>query len=546
LNRWRHAEAGSSLVAATSLGILLSIIGLTLAARVAGGSIATAGALHRERSLVAAESMLAQTLERFGRDPDAWRFLRGELGPSALDRTWSPIAQSHDSILPSAEGRVELVRTGAGEVRIRAAGRSGAETRSLEAIARARSVADYGWLIDLEVLDPLLTTTSRGPCRVHGGVPRLPAEHDCRVTHYDVQDRFDGPFHSNDVVTLTGAPTFLSSVTTSWVTRQGAGLVEPGFIGPAVAGLETPFGLGVRSFIELPDDASAVVGPLATCRFRGPTVVRFLGSSIRVRSPLSARGGTVETGPVGCPGVDVVLLEDFVEIALPPAAVIEVARARAEDCGNHPLGIGPNDDRDLERTCFAGDAFVWGEYTSRRTLIAHDDVVLVRDVVRSSGAAPDAVLGLIAGDSVVFRRPVGAPLRVVAPFGTNLAFGGSGTIPFGPWPSDAPLQQSAVWDSPRIDGALVALRGSVRIENPAWGREHEGAVTIHGSLTQRFRGVFAWERLTASGALQARMGYPLELTYDRRFLEHLPRAMPGLGDPTLRVLRITDLGPADG
>jgi hypothetical protein len=235
-----------------------------------------------------------------------------------------------------------------------------------------------------------------------------------------------------------------------------------------------------------------------------------------------------------------------VAVALEATATIEVTRGAADDCGVHPLGITEDDDNDLERVCFAGDVFVWGDYAGRRAVVAHDDVVIVHDVVRGAGQGDEAVLALVAGDSVVLRRPVGPTLRVVAPFGTNRPFGGSDTVPFGTWPLDAPLQVSAVWDAPVIEASLVALRGSVRIENPAWGQEHAGRVTIRGSVAQRFRGTFRWERRTASGALQARMGYEHDLFYDHSLLERLPPGLPDIGESSLRILELTEILPAEG
>jgi hypothetical protein len=535
-------EGGSALVAATSLAVLLVIIGVTLAARVTAGAVATSGALHRERALAAAEGMLALTLERFEVDAEAQRHLADGIGSGTLDLPWHVADRGTSSVAGPVESRLSVRRVGPGEVLIEAAGRSAGEERTLVARARRRSVIDHLWITDLEVLDPVLTATVRAHCSVHGGAAVMPDGHDCRPSGYGVDDRFDGPFHSNDVVRLDATATFLSSVTTAWAVASDSDIAVPAFTGPGVATSLTPFGLGAQGRIELPIAArvDAVDGP--TCRFRGPTVIRLVGGSIRVRSPLSARGGEVATGPVGCPGLDVAALSDFVPIALADPATIEVARGHADDCGVHPLGITEDDDRDLERACFAGDAFVWGEYDAGRAIVAHDDVVIVRDIVRG-GPIGTGFLALVAGDSVVLRRPIGPTLRVIAPFGTNRPFAGSGTPPFGAWPLDAPLEHSAVWDAPLIEASLVALRGSVRVENPAWGQEHAGRVTIRGSIAQRFRGAFRWERRTASGALQGRMGYGLDLVYDRRLLEGMPPGLPDVRDPSLRILDLREIHP---
>jgi len=539
-------EGGSALVAAASLAVLLAIIGLTLTARVTAGVRATAGALDRERAYAAAEGMLALTLERLGDDDQARRYLAGEMTQNALDLPWQVLIVDDSFPDSSAEARVSMTRTQHGEIRIESAARAGGEVRTLVARARHRSVADHVWVSDIEVLDPVLTATARGHCHVHGGSASLPEELECRPTAYGSGDRFDGPFHSNDAVRLEGSVDFGSSATTAWVSASQDGIAAPSFTGPGVMSDQSPFGLGVAGRIELPFGVEVDPADGPACRFRGPTIIRFAGDSIRVRSPLSARGGDVASGPIGCVGLDVAALGGFVAVALEPAATIEVTRGDADDCGAHPLGVTEDDDKDLERSCFAGDAFVWGAYAGRRALVAHDDIVIVHDIVRGAGQGDASVLALVAGDSVVLRRPVGPTLRVIAPFGTNRPFGGSDTPPFGTWPLDAPLQVSAVWDAPVIEASLVALRGSVRIENPAWGQEHAGRVTIRGSIAQRFRGTFRWERRTASGALQARMGYEHDLFYDHSLLERLPPGLPDIGESSLRMLELTEILPAEG
>lgn len=539
-------EGGSALVAAASLAVLLAIIGLTLTARVTAGVRATSAALDREGAYVAAEGMLAMTLERLVGDDQARNYLAGESAQHAMDLPWQVLIVDDSTQGSSAEARLSMTRLGHGEVRIETSGRSGGEVRTLVARARHRSVADHLWISDLEVLDPVLTATARGHCHAHGGAAFLPEDQDCRPTGYGIGDRFDGPFHSNDSVHLQDSVDFLSSATTAWVSASQGGMAAPSFTGPGVVSDQSPFGLGLKGRIDLPFRAQVDPADGPACRFRGPTVIRFVGGSIRVRSPLSARGGEVASGPVGCPGIDVGALDDFVAIALDATATIEVARGGADDCGVHPLGVTEDDDKDLERVCFAGDAFVWGDYAGRRAVVAHDDVVIVHDVVRGAGQGDAAALALVAGDSVVLRRPIGPTLRVVAPFGTNRPFGGSDTPPFGTWPLDAPLQVSAVWAAPVIEASLVALRGSVRIENPAWGQEHVGRVTIRGSVAQRFRGTFRWERRTASGALQARMGYEHDLFYDHSLLERVPPGLPDIGESTVRILELTEILPAVG
>jgi hypothetical protein len=540
-------EDGSAIIAVVSLGLLLVVVTAAMTGRIVGGTRASLGALEREQSLAAAEAGLSATLERLATDPLTAEMLAGLAPVSLLDRPWHvPAGLSTDGDA-GISARVALAREDQGELRIVVSGRAGNSVRALEALVRPRSVADHGWLTDLEILDPIVLGIARGHCRTHGGAVAL-ADERCVPTVYGERDAFDGPFHSNDLVRVDGAARFGSTATSALLSEGVSGPPVAGFDVTGTLGLPPPFGLGFRSRIDLVDAASDVLAPLGpTCRLRGPTVVRFDGPMVRLRSPLSA-SPSVDAGPeLGCNGVDLAMLDTFQSVELPERAVIEIVPADPSSCGSHPLDIGQDDDRVLERRCFAGDAFVWGDFVGQRAVVAHDDVVLLWDVVPTHGVDDaSSVAALIAGDSVVLRRPVTAPLRVVAPFGQNAPFAAPGSVPYGQWPLDAPNATATTWDAPMIVASLVALRGSFRLENPTWGREHPGPLTVVGSITQRYRGPLRWERRTASGALQATMGYDLELTYDRRLLHVTPPALPGLGDPSLRLMSLREVAPPEG
>jgi hypothetical protein len=543
-------DDGSAIVAVVWLSVLVAIVAAAMSARIIGGTRATLGAIEREQAFAAAEAGLLAALERVSEDASASDVLDGVAPPGLLDRDWHvPDGMGADAASGIAT-RVAVVRPQPEELSIVASGRSGDTVRALEAVVRRRSVADHVWFTDLEVLDPVVLGTARGYCSVRGG-PMVGLDERCSSSSYGADDRFDGPFHSNDVVRASGDARFASTATSALLRDGPQGVPVAGFDVTGVLAEPPPFGLGFRSHIDLVDSAADVfTGAGPTCRLRGPTVVRFDGAAVRLRSPLSARSAVPDVGAereLGCNGVDLTTLDSFQSVDLPERAVIEIVPAAPSSCGSHPLGVGQDDDRVLERRCFAGDAFVWGDFVGQRTVVAHDDVVLLWDVVPTHGVEDArSVAGLVAGDSVVLRRPVTAPLRVVAPFGQNAPFAAPGFVPFGGWPLDAPNATATTWDAPRIVASLVALRGSLRIENPTWGREHPGPVTVVGSITQRFRGPLRWERRTASGTLQGRMGYGLELTYDRRLLHVTPPALPGLGDPSLRLMSLREVAPPEG
>lgn len=276
-----------------------------------------------------------------------------------------------------------------------------------------------------------------------------------------------------------------------------------------------------------------------TCRFRGPTLIRFDGTAVHVRSPRSAPRPDDGASPdrvIGCLGVDTSVLVDGATVTLPDTAIIEVVRDDRADCVAHPLGIPLDEDTERGWWCASGDAFVWGEYDGSRSVRAEDNVQVVWDLEPVDAQAEDrAVLGIVAGDSVVLRRPVGRPVRRVAPFGRNVAFAGPGIAPFDDGPGDAPTSIPATWEAPRITAALVALRGSVTIQNPFRGQVHTGPVRIEGSVVARFPGVFSWEITNSRGSVVARTGYALELVDDPSLRRSPPPGMPVVAGFPLRV-----------
>jgi hypothetical protein len=425
----------------------------------------------------------------------------------------------------------------------------GGAHHSVTAIVRPRSTVDHLLLTGYEVLDPALLWHPRGECASVRVEPQR-APH-CRPVVLG-PGHLDGPVHSNDAIEVASGTTFGSVVTTSHLANSLEGRIGPAFWGSGLepAANAPAFGLRYRQDVSLPRDVRDVIGGSAvTCRFRGPTLLRFDGQRVRVTSPRSMPRAGESQDPreaIGCFGVDRVALGGVVVVDLPDRTVIEVVRDPILDCVDHPLGLAHGEDTERDWWCTGGDAFVWGRYRGTHTVLAQDHVQLVWDVEPGDAAEAandlgDDLLGLVAGDSIVLRRPVGRPIRRTAPYGLNLAFAGPNIAPFGAHPLDAPNAVPTAWDAPRIVASLVALRGSVTIQNPFRGQTHPGPVLVHGSLATRFRGVFAWEDRNDSGTLLGDMGYPLQLTYDRRLVRTTPPVMPLTDHGAVRILSL-DIG----
>jgi hypothetical protein len=537
-------DMGSAIVGVLAVGLVAVVVVASAAARLSAASESSRMSVAREQALLLAELGADAALAQLAENATARH----------LDVVAPPLGRVLSGSLQAADGTASYVVDVVGSgplLRITSQATVGAAARAVEVDVRRRMTGDLLWMTDREVIDPALLGLPRGAC----DVPRQSGARDpaCLDVSYGAADRFDGPFHSNDTLLLAGPAEFASTVTSADVHRDGDGRITtvPAGTGGTAGGEPGPFGFAHAPAVRLPERAADVLGGASpTCRFRGPTLLRFDGHAVRITSPLSVP--TPEDGPagpagIGCAGVDLSALAAPTTVVLPASTVIEIVDA--DGCNGHPLGLTVAQDRDRVWHCDAGDAFVWGRYLGARTVLAAGSVMLLWDVEPGTAASPadpstsDAMLGLVATDSIVVRRLVGPPLAVVAPYGRNLPVSAPDVAPFGAYPADAPTPVASTWEAPRIVASLVALRGGFGIQNPFVGQEHAGSVHVIGSVAQRFHGVHRWELRNRTGSVVARTGYDLEVTYDRRLVTSAPPALPSTRSGRFRVLRIEEVRP---
>lgn len=519
-------ECGSAVVMAVVLAGVVLVLGTALVARTLGAVEAARGSEERARARLLAETGLE-------------RSIRSLASGDAHDRIRMRTKVVASSV-EHGDGLVERIRAGAtpDELLIEVESRVGAASHRATAAVRPFLSADHLLLLERRVIDPALLGLPRAACDWPSGDPRRSAE--CRDATLGPLS-LDGPVHVREGLVFREGTT--ASRLTSSVLMPGPDGSPVVTLGDAQESGPAPV-VTHRAGPGLPRSIEAVRGRATiTCRLRGPTSLRFDGPVVRVRSPSSVPRPDEpnEAGrAIGCMGVDRTLLATVTPIELPADAVIEIVRDDAGACVLHPLGL-TGDDADRPWGCGDGSAFVWGRYQGRRTVLAEDDVQVVWDLEPgdASGAVPhtgDDLLGLVAGDSIVLRRPVSPPVRRVAPLGRNLAFAGPGIPPFGDHPADAPTPSASTWDQPRIVASLVALRGSVTLQNPFIGEPGVGPLSIVGSVAGRFPGVFAWEARSSRGTLIGTTGYVLALQHDRRLLDDAPPLLPLTDDSRLRVI----------
>lgn len=565
-DRRRSPEDGAVLVAVLGAAAVLAVVTGAAVNGVVALVRATETTVAREQALHAAETVAAAVLDRLDRDAVRWSAVDGP-DPAALSHGWRDLdaALLGTPVPPVATGtevRLTLERDGQ-DFLIRSEARIRGQARAVRLRVRPWTAADVAWAAEHAVLDPAVTGGSRSAC----GVPRWagpiapdgPVEPGgpssdgaCRRTRFDGWLEVVGPLHLDDQPRLLRDWAPQGPFTTAYAAPEVAPVphVVAGDDGATVPG---PFGLAHGPPLLLPEDPTAGLGDAWRCTLRGPTLIRFDGVSVRIRSPRSHSSLDGPDAPdVLCPGLDRDELTDRVIFLPPDPAVFVVRRDPAARCAAHPLGIPADEDAVAAQRCGDGTAYVWGTTAGARTVIAEDDVQVVWDVGPDLG--PDVGLagpptsdggrvGLVAGGSVVLRRPVGPPLRVVAPFGTDLPFAGPGIPPFGTFPADAPAPVASRWESPRITAALVALGGSVRVQNPDAGSASDVPIRVVGSVVQRFVGPTGWEHRDGTGAVQGRSGRTLRVVHDASLGRRPPPGLPRLGEGRLRVVEWAEVLP---
>lgn len=512
-------ESGSAIVAALALALTLTVLAAAVTARSAGAVLGASARHDREHARTMAEDALHAAILAAD-DLAAWL----PSGAGGLGSHLHELSGAVEASAPYGDAVQVDLGSEAGDIMLRIDATVGRATSTATARLRPRSSADLAWFTESRARDPMLQGLPRLTCTWPMGDPRRdPACLDMPSP----QGPIGGHVHSNDPLPESDGEDLVARMTSSSL---------------------APSSSRHRSELSLPRDVAMVLdGRPPTCRFRGPTLLRFDGPRVRVTSPRSVTrpdDALDAEDAIGCLGIDRDLLADVVVVDLPVSAVIEVVEDTADDCFHHPLGI--DRDEDLERVwrCDAGDAFVWGRYHGVRSVVAHGSIQIVWDLEPGDASAARAldhgdVLGLVAADSIVLRRPTGLnPLTLRRGV---LAFAGPWIAPFGAHPLDAPNPTATHWDAPNVVAAMAALRGSLAPQNSSQDPAPSSPTTIVGSLAARFAPATVWERRDHAGRPDGTLEFPIHLTYDERLGHGTVPPMPHIDAGRLRIVEL-DVG----
>ncbi|SDC21408.1 hypothetical protein SAMN05216410_1399 [Sanguibacter gelidistatuariae] len=432
--------------------------------------------------------------------------------------TWAEVAGSGGS----AHFRYEVdssTYSTAGQLRLRATGRAGGETRTIVADLKQQGFIDFLYFTDYEIQDPSISGKATS-CVKHYWEGRTGTS--CGEIQFGGSDVVDGPVHSNDTLRICDA-TFKGIVSTAYNPTTGLKYLAQGSTGTSCTGAVFENGKPVYSpSIPMPptnselrrevrNDLAAEV-PRPGCLYTGPTSIKLNSDgTMTVRSPwtkktvvsgspatagaISSQCGTPGTGSnqlgsatgakITVPDHNVVYIQNVPSLSSDPNFATTAATTCKGASGAAGNGIGYPVANEVVPTasaygCNVGDAFVEGTLDGQLTIATENHIYITGDIKYKSAA--DDMLGLVANNVVWVWNPVKSDK-------SNLL-------------SDS---------GRRIDAAILSVAHTFQVQNYDQGVSR-GTLTINGAISQKFRGTVG---LISGTAISS--GYKKAYKYDTRF-----------------------------
>jgi Tfp pilus assembly protein PilX len=446
-------------------------------------------------------------------DPRLWQTIQG----STAQYTVELLALQNSSVAGTEQcvenDGTSMVDPKTGTFRIRATGRVRAPTvnqpnpakRSIIATLRRKSFIDFLWFTQFETADPYAYDLSDQSWALANCADKYRPQRDsaCSDQDFITGDVFNGPFKTNDSISVCGTPSFgsgpddaieLNQDSPGWV--PGCSGAAPNFKGT----IEWPAGaLPIpQSNSEL--EASADAGYV----FNGETRIVFNGTTMSVTN-----NGTTVSKP------------------LPPSGVIYVNNTtgcvpydRQQD---YPLGPPnfPTDPAYMEQPG-CGNVWVQGTYNSDITIGADNDIIVTDDLKASpafdtTSTTSTVLAGLIANNFVRVFHPA-----------NNFSSSWAGTS----------CDNNGGPGSIQIDAAILALNHSFLVDNYYCGSPL-GTLTVNGAIAQKYRGTVG----THSGGTPTH-GYLKNYIYNKTLRFREPPYFINPTEAAWRVVRQNEQVPA--
>jgi hypothetical protein len=424
-----------------------------------------------------------------GADPRTWLKIPGYSAEYSVELLAVQTAAAGTELCVPNQA-ASMVDPKTGTFRIRSTGRVRTPTgvtdkpykRSIVATVRRKSFIDFLWFTDFETADPYAYPTSSQQWAVDNcSAYRAQRDSSCKDQDFISVDTFNGPFKTNDSISVCGTPTFggvasdtieLNGAAPGWV--SGCSGSTPNFVGT----IKHPAGQLAfpASNAELANSADE--GYV----FDGETTILLNGSTMTVTSA---------AGQVTKP--------------LPPSGVVYVKNTSC----NTPYYF----KQTYAAAPGCGNVYVSGTYNSDLTIGADNDIIVTDDFKASDNTT--VLGGLIANNFVRVYHPVNNWSNNDTDCDNN---GGPGGI--------------------QIDAAILALNHSFLVDNYYCGNAL-GTLKVVGAIAQKFRGTVG----THSGGV-VQHGYGKDYSYNSQLRFREPPYFVNPTEAPWRIVRQNEQVPA--
>jgi Tfp pilus assembly protein PilX len=446
-------------------------------------------------------------------DPRVWQTIQG----STAQYTVELLAVQNSSVAGTEQcvenSSASMIDSKTGTFRIRATGRVRAPTtnqpnpakRSIIATLRPQSFIDFLWFTNFETADPYAYDSSNQQWALDNCANKYRPQRNtaCSDQDFITGDSLDGPFKTNDSISVCGTPSFgsvsddaieLNQDSPGWV--SGCAGAAPNFVGT----VKYPAGV-----LPLPQSNAA----LETAAdpgyvFNGETRLVFNGANVSITN-----NGTTVSKP------------------LPPSGVIYVKNTTG--CSPYSLQQtypntvpNPPTTNGYMQQPGCGNVWVQGTYSGDVTVGADNDIIVTDDLKASpaydtSSGSSTVLAGLVANNFVRVYHPA-----------SNFQSGFGGTTCDN---NGGPL-------AIQIDAAILALNHSFLVDNYYCGNAL-GTLTVNGSIGQKYRGTVGQH----SGGTVTH-GYTKDYNYNKTLKYREPPYFINPTETTWRVVRQNEQVPA--
>ncbi len=536
-------ESGVALVSVLGLALAMSLLVAASLAHALGGLRDAAREEDWTASLHAAEAGIDDYLFRLNNGDNYWQYSDTHLpadGNTAFTAETSVAGPANDSDFQYTVDISELATQGV--IKVQSKGTHQGEERTVDVQLRRRGFLDYLYFTDLETRDPALYPTSGSRdqdwAEANCNVYKYNGRHaDCTSIYFYSGDTINGPVHTNDIIQISGSPTFLQDTSSSWSITEAADCSHQRWQGSGSPNFPTACSPTYADPLVMPPSNASIKletrGDLGRtgCLFTGPTSIEFVMSGstpqMKVISPLSSAtncGAAVDGSATNLPDNGVIYVQNL------PSSSSDPNYSTACNGGSptHPLDshLSPGDEADYD--CADGDVFVWGEVGDRVTLAAANNIYVVADLTLDDNTGLD-VIGLVANNYV----------QAYHPYGSEPYECGSRRRPRTCYRSAQNLEEYFTTSSGRSIGdreiwaAIVSVDHSFTVQNYTDG-DPLGDLTVFGAIAQKYRGPVG-TFYTSSG--NPASGYDKDYNYDDRLRYISP---PHFLDPVKSAWQVID------